>query len=235
MTLNLKLNNFSGEPKLLLQEVKEEKLDICNFSLIEIVDQYLDWLLDFQGNIDIAADFLLISSSLIFLKSVSLLPKKEIIQEEDESGFQEILERSIYEYEQIRNVAKELRAKEEERALFFSRPRMRVKQDIEQGNTKQQKADIKTLITAFAQISSFISNKEIELVKERWSVRDKILQILNWLKNKSLISLRKLFQSTEDRIEMITIFLATLELIKTDRITVRQDELFGEIWIHPVK
>ena len=143
-----------------------------------------------------------------------------------------LLEQKIWSYEQIKNMARELRGKEEKQSLFFSRPRMKVEENIKRGNIRQQRADIQDLIAAFGQISSLISNKEIKLVKERWSVKDKILQILNRLKNKSLVSLKRLFQSAENKREMITIFLATLELIKTDRITVRQDELFGEIWIH---
>jgi len=233
MTLNLELENFFGEPRVLLQQVKEEKLDICNFSLIEIVNQYLDWLLDFQSSIDIAADFLLIFSSLIFLKSVSLLPKREVAPEQEKENLKNLLEQKLWAYEQIKNIAKELRSKEKERSLFFGRPRMKIEEDTKEDNTKQERVNIQDLITAFAQISSFIPDKEIKLVKEKWTIRDKISQILNRLKNESFISLRKLFRSAETKIEMIAIFLATLELIKTEQITVRQDELFGEIWIYP--
>jgi len=233
LNLKLELEGFSGEPRILLQQVKEERLDICNFSLMEIVNQYLDWLLDFQGSIDIAADFLLIFSSLIFLKSVSLLPKREVAPDEEKENLENLLEQKLWAYEQIKNIAKELRSKEEERSLFFGRPRMKIEEDTKEDSTKQERVNIQDLITAFAQISSFIPDKEIKLVKEKWTIRDKISQILNRLKNESFISLRKLFQSAETKTEMIVIFLATLELIKTEQITVRQEGLFGEIWIYP--
>ncbi len=233
--LKLELENFSGEPQFLLRKVKEEKLDICNFSLLEIVNQYLNWLLNFRGDINIAADFLLISSNLIFLKSLVLLPKRETAQEEEEEDLGQLLEQKIWEYKQIKDIAKQMRFKEESQSLFFSRPEIKnqqtVEQNIEQADAIEQKADIKNLIAAFAQISSLVSGKEVKIAKERWSVRDKIFQILNWLKQKTLFPLKKLFQSAENKLEMITIFLATLELIKTNQITVQQKEAFGEIWI----
>ncbi|RLJ02326.1 MAG: hypothetical protein DRP08_04660 [Candidatus Aenigmatarchaeota archaeon] len=222
--------NFSGEPRILLRKIKEEKLDICDFSLSKIINQYINWLFNFKGNIDIAADFLLISSILIFLKSDRLLPRRKIAQEQEEDKLEEILEQGICEYKQIKDMAKELRIKEEERALFFSRPELK-QENSKRANSNQQKASIESLATVFAQLSSLVSDKRIKITKEKWSVKDKISQILNWLKKKSLVSLKKLFQSTEDKVEMIAFFLATLELVRTNKINIIQKGLFGEIWI----
>lgn len=228
----IEVEKFQGDPYRFLEEAKEERIDLCNFSLTQIINQYIHWLSNFEGSIDIAADFLLLSCSLIFLKSSLLLPSSKLEKEEgEEKEWKEAFEGNTELYQEFKQLAQELKTKERERTLLFTRPRFKENGVYPAEERKEKKGNIETLIHLFTQLSSSLFSSPVKIVRERWSVKEKIKQILEWLGRESCICLKKLFSSAEHKLEIIAFFLATLELIRANKISVRQEELFGEVYL----
>ena len=103
----IKLQNFEGPLDLLCHLIDKNKMNICDIKISEITDQYIEYLNKMeQMNLEITSEFLVMSSTLLYLKSKHLLPK---VQEEEEEITEEELIRRIIEYKQYKEITKKLK------------------------------------------------------------------------------------------------------------------------------
>ena len=103
---SIKLNNFEGPLDLLCHLIDKNKMDIYDINLSEITDQYIEFLNQMeQMNLEVTSEFLVMSSTLLYLKSKHLLPK---VDEEEEEITEEELIRRIIEYKKDKEITKNL-------------------------------------------------------------------------------------------------------------------------------
>ena len=105
----IKIDNFEGPLDLLCHLIDKNKMNIYDINLSEITDQYIEFLKEQEKlNLEIASEFVVMASTLLFLKSKNLLPKQE---EEEEEITEEELIRRIIEYKKFKEISKVLREK----------------------------------------------------------------------------------------------------------------------------
>lgn len=214
--------------------LKEEKVDILNFHLADITSDYLK-LLESIGEIDmeVSADFISIASSLIKIKSEMLLPKPDEDEIEDAEDTERRILIATNEYKLFRDASQKLGLIEDmnkryrEPAPFSSNYRIVLKQ-----------MSVDNLIKAFTKMLQKVivqSKKPLQKIeKDRWTVEDKMFEIETLLYGKDRLNFFDLIEDDYTKGEIINLFLALLELVKKDEISVQQDEMFGDIVIYKI-
>ena len=225
--MKVRLDIFEGPLDLLLYLIKKEHLNIYDIPIAKVIEQYLQFLeLMKLLDINLASEYLVTAANLISIKSKMILPREEEPQGEEEDPRDELV-RKLLEYEKFKEAAEFLRDKEIERNRYFKRPAL----DSELGEVYIE-ASIFDLISAFKSALKEIP-KDIffEVVKDEFTVEDKIHDLLHLLLVKEKVSLEELFSSAKSKLEIVVTFLAILELIKLKEIAAIQEELFGSILI----
>lgn len=233
MGYKIKLEVFEGPLDLLLYLVKKDHLNIYDIPIAQVTEQYLQYLNLMQMlDLNIAGEFLVVAATLMQIKSKMLLPPEP---QPDESEFQEDpraeLVGKLLEYEKFKQIAETLRQKENAQKEVFKRPPLADKEEITEAGVYFE-ASIFDLIHAFSKALEEIP-KELfyEVVKDEFTIEEKIHEILHLLLTSDPVPLAVLFGKAKNKIEIIVAFLAILELIRLKEIVARQKEIFGEIEI----
>ncbi|MFA5146404.1 MAG: segregation/condensation protein A [Candidatus Omnitrophota bacterium] len=247
MTYKVKLEVFEGPLDLLLYLIKKEEIDIYDIPITKITDQYLEYIELMQLlDLNIAGEFLVMAATLIHIKSKMLLPpdQQEGEGEEEQDPRAELVKR-LLEYKQFKEAASELSQMESHHKHFFARAGT-PPDDIEAlppadiGKVEFFEASLFDLITAFTKILKDIPKDVFhKVIKDEFTVSEKIHDVLHMLVDRPKMYFTDLFRAAKSKFEIITIFLAVLELIRLKEIVVRQTSQFGEIEIirnvEPVK
>ena len=234
MSYKVKLDVFEGPLDLLLYLIQKEEVDIYDIPIAKITDQYLEYLeLMKLMDLSIAGEFLVMAATLMHIKSKMLLPPEpaEGGQAPEEDPRAELVKR-LLEYKKFKEAATELSQMESHHKHFFARVGPGV--DIEELPQEETffEASLFDLITAFTKVLKDIP-KDIfyKVVKDEFTVSEKIHDVLHMVVEKKTILFTELFKAAKTKFEIITIFLALLELIKMREIIVIQTAPFGEIEI----
>lgn len=227
----IKLENFEGPLDLLLYLIKDSKVEIEDIKLSEVTDQYLEYMKDLDKiDMEKAAEFIDIAATLIEIKSKHLLPSEQPI-EVDEQDDEKILLMRLKEYKLFKEASEKLKQQENVNRLY--------KQPDEKVNDfriilKQMNVD--NLISAFTKMLSKANletaieeTKTIE--RDRWTVEEKQFEIKTLVSQKGILQFSEIVSVDFTRGEIITTFMALLELLKRQQIIVSQYEQFGEITI----
>ncbi|MBU0567160.1 segregation/condensation protein A [bacterium] len=216
---------FEGPLDLLLHLIREKELNIYDISVAKITSSYLEYLVLMRElNLEISTEFLSMASYLLKMKSRELLPRPEI--EEEEGDLKEGLTRQLLEYKKYKEAACSLEEKKFQEEEIF-KPGQR--ESFEQ--KEEIKADLPALLAAFGEILKRIDKKK-KIYQERWTVRQKIEEILDKFSNINKLAFANLFLTTSSRMELIVTFLALLELVRLGKLSIRQRRMFSEIWIY---
>ncbi|MDP2940646.1 MAG: segregation/condensation protein A [Candidatus Omnitrophota bacterium] len=229
MNYKIKLEMFEGPLDLLLYLVKKDHLNIYDIPIAKVTEQYLQYLNLMQFlDLDIAGEFLVMAATLMQIKSKMLLPAQEDPQEEPEDPRAELVRR-LLEYEKFKEIAENLRQRETGQREVFKRPKSEINKELEAGEEVYFEASIFDLLNAFSQALKDVP-KEVfyEVIKDEWTIEQKIHEILHLLLINPAARLSGLFQKAKSKIEIVVIFLAILELIKLKEIAARQSGLFQE-------
>lgn len=227
----IKLEIFEGPMALLMHLLEKNQLDIYDIPIAIVTEQYLAYLQALEEfNIDIASDFLVMAATLLQIKSRMLLPKlPKVVEAIDEEGDprQELVDR-LLEYRKFKEISTIMETMMRERDQLFTR--LPQEFDIEIPLPTGLKID--DLLAAFAAVwESSIDEYEV-VAREEFSVQDKIYDIIHLLyKYQGTIEFSQAVIRRGTRSEVIVTFLALLELIKMQRVTIRQQETFGPIYI----
>ncbi|MCM8762831.1 MAG: segregation/condensation protein A [Candidatus Omnitrophica bacterium] len=230
MSYKIKLEIFEGPLDLLLYLVKRDHLNIYDIPIAQITEQYLQYLeLMRLLDLDIAGEFLVMAATLLQIKSKMLLPAEEKPAEEQVDPRQELVQR-LLEYQKFKEIAETLRQMEEKRQDVFKRPQP--DSGIPREKEVYFEASIFDLITAFSTALKEVP-KELfyEVVKDEFTVEDKIHTILHLLLQTPRILVFELFEKAKNKYEIVAIFLAILELIRLKEIKVIQHRHFDPIEI----
>jgi len=234
MSYKIKLEIFEGPLDLLLYLVKKDHLNIYDIPIAKITEQYLEYL-DLMQLLDlnIAGEFLVVAATLMQIKSKMLLPAEEQtgVEEEEADPRQELVKR-LLEYEKFKEIAETLRQRETNQREVFKRPKTGIDKEALSEKEIYFEASIFDLINAFSQALKDVP-KEVfyEVIKDEFTIDEKIHEILHLLLVSPSVRLSDLFNKAKNKMEIIVIFLAILELIRMKEIICRQRELFREIEI----
>lgn len=228
--MDIKLKDFEGPLDLLLHLVSKYEMDIYDVPIVDVIEQYLAYIETLQAmRLEVAGEYMLMASQLMLIKSRKLLPK--IVEAEPDVDDPEIeLLSQIEEYRKYKLLSQELAAQHEVRAQHFSKPKQELIYDDVTLTHDRSTIDL------YLAFSSIMAKKQEEMrynhttiSRDDYRIEDLMVYVEEELADKSNLLLSAIFDKAENIQEVITIFLATLELIKIHKIVVSQDSNFGDI------
>jgi segregation and condensation protein A len=239
----LTLEPFEGPLDLLCHLIEKNKIDIYDIPIDRVTDQYLEYLEKMQAiDMEVTSEFLLMAATLLHIKSRMLLPNKRALLAEEGDDPREDLVLKLLAYRRCKTIASDLKDRYELYSGCISKPPESPSSlgiDTVTGNTPVHRdlffAAIRHLAKQneirFADISGRVSHI---LKREKVSLRDKMLQILQRAIDKTRVFFHEIFPAgRSSRTEQVTGFLAVLELLKQNRIIVKQDRPFDAMMIEP--
>ncbi len=225
-----KLEKFEGPLDLLLFLIKKAEIDIYDIPIHEITEQYLNYLgLMKKLDINIAGEFIIMAAKLMYIKSKMLLPIEADIEDEYFEDPRTELVQQLLEYQKFKNAAQELEHKHYYQTNMFYRMQNQIKFDFDD-NDNWVDVDLMELINIFNKLINESKNQNIEFyIPETVTVSMKIDEIKDMLTEKESIEFSALFNDEIKVWELVVTFLAILELVKREIISIKQHKLFGDI------
>jgi segregation and condensation protein A len=231
INMKIKLEKFEGPLDLLLQLIEGADLDITEIALAEVADQFMQYLEQVENkNPEELADFLVVASKLLLLKSKVLLPNLNLADED--SG--EDLEKQLKIYREYYEASKKVEKILLQKNILFSRDKIAV--DIETIFNPSKKLDAKGLRKIFLQVLKEIEpiikipKKSIERVV---SIKEKIKSISEKI-NKGTLSFNELISDSKNKSDLIITFLGLLEMVKQKELKVVQKDKFSDIVLEKI-
>ena len=236
----LSLDAFEGPLDLLLHLIVTQEIDIHQISLARITDQYLLFLQDsIAAHMEVASEFIVMAATLIEIKAKSLLPQRR--QDSDE-GFDEdgdgldeerALARRLFEYRSFKEAAEALRSMEQRRAEWIGRMPLglegyRIEPSVADRLGPVQLADL--LASLQVALRRTRPAQDVQIAHGRETVPQRMRSIERRLRQ-SGATFSELLERAADRGEIVTVFLAVLELIRLRRVACEQTVHCGELWI----
>ena len=231
------LESFEGPLDLLLHLIKKHELDIYDIPIALITEQYLGYLELMQDlNLDVAGEFLVMASTLIHIKSRTLLPRPDPTQEEDGDleDPREALVRRLLEHQKYKAAAELLHERETLRSAQFMRPDASVAEAVGDDYEPELEVDLYSLLTAFRGVLERAGRRSsMVLPPEQISIEVRMQQLLGRLSETDACGFEELFGDGDgSRSFMIVTFLTVLEMIRLKLIRVFQAGPFGAIRVY---
>ncbi len=226
--LKIKLGDFAGPLDLLLFLIKQEQANIFDIPIARITQKYLEYIrLMKKLDIAVAADFLVMAATLIEIKSKMLLPrdpKAEGGDEEFEDPRKELVDR-LLEYEKFKSAAGMLYERSTiEQAIFTRGP---IESD---DNNAEVNATVFDILTVFQKIvARHVDEIKMEIEREEISLADMIKNLTRRLNEQKELSLLTVFEEMLSKRELVTAFIAVLEIVRTEGVKLIQRKTFGDI------
>ncbi|MDD5687126.1 MAG: segregation/condensation protein A [Elusimicrobia bacterium] len=229
MEYGIKLEIFEGPMDLLLHLIQKDNLDIYDIPISKITSEYILYLdIIKQLNLDSVGDFLIMASTLMRIKSKMLLPTHDDEEEDEFNDPRDELVKRLLEYKKYKEAANKLRNNLENQKDSFYRKVTPEFIDEDFG----VEVTLFDLIDAFKSVLAKAKKSSKEIIKDEYTIEQKIRVILSLLEGKSFVSFYSLFAKDETRVSIIVTFLAMLELIKIGQLYVRQNNHFSEIRVY---
>jgi len=243
MAIPVKLEAFEGPLDLLLFLIDKNKVDIYDIPIAEITTQYLEYIHQMEReDMNVVSEFLVMAATLLDIKCRMLLPK-EVNEDGEEEDPRAELVQQLLEYKMYKYMSYELRDKMVEAGNVFCRElslpdevqeyRAPLDYDTLVGDTTLQK-----LHSIFQDIMKRkddrvdpIRSQYGNIVRPEVDVERKTIYIEEFIKTRKHFSFRELLERQTSKLEIVVSFLVILELMKTGKVTVQQDNLFEDIYI----
>lgn len=231
----IKIDNFEGPLDLLCHLIDKNKMNIYDINLSQITNQYMDYLKEQEKlNLEIASEFLVMASTLLYIKSKNLLPKQE---EEEEELTQEELIHRIIEYKKFKEISKTLK----ENYLQFSNRYFKIqeeiklpKQELKKDYNNMQIPEIyKNLIARnHEKLNQNAKNIEKIAITDTYTVASKVKEMFKILVKQRKFVFNKIFSiKKQNKQEVMTAFSGLLELSRRNKVETSQVEIFGDITV----
>jgi segregation and condensation protein A len=225
----VKLEIFEGPLDLLLYLIKKDEIDIYDIPIARITEQYLAYLELMQElDISVAGDFLVMASTLIYIKSKMLLPPDPKVDGEEDLSDDpraELIER-LLEYQKFKSASQMLYSRGEIESACYTRGPLET-----DSSNPEVSTTLFDLLRVFREVLKRAEAQiEMEIARDEMTIAEKLAQIHAVLEERERINVRELFEMSRSKRELIITFLALLELVKEWKIYLIQDEPFGEIF-----
>ena len=238
MSYKIQIPMYEGPLDLLLDLIKQQKMNIHEIQISQITAQYLDYLHKLEElDVDVSAEFIYMAATLIYIKSKMLLPPDPLASEEEQAADPraELVQRLV-EHEKFKNAAQLLYQKQQIEENVWSKPDKSLYND--EGTEGELVVSLVDLVKVFQQVLE--RRKEvsrIELRHEQFSVAQMIAalrtQIIASAENS--VNLIQFFEACPSRHAMIVAFLAVLEMVKLQAVALVQEKQFGDILVRKHK
>ena len=227
---SFKLEKFEGPLDLLLFLIRKAEINIYDIPIAAITEQYLTYL-KYATRIDLEniTEFYLMAATLIWIKSRMLLPVEVDLEDEIEDPRRELVEKLI-EYQKYKKLSELITEKEEEAEWIMERKPNQIVLPFLDEEVWESISIWDLFKTFYSIISSLSSEKTIDL-HEEVSINEKITLIHEYLESKGQFLFTDLLTGSRSLMELISSFLAVLEMVKAKAIQVFQNRLFGDILI----
>lgn len=224
---------FEGPLDLLLYLVKKEEVDIYEVNLTKLATEFIAYVdLMRQLDLDIAGEFLVMASTLMYIKSRELLPKdQQVVVEGEEEGEDPRWEliRQLVEYKKFKDAAGRLQEMEATQENVYRRTAPKLEFEAP---AQRMQVSIFDLVNAVNVIlKRFVTADTRDIFEDKWTVSEKIETIVNLIRERPAVKFSELFAAATSRTEVVVTFLAMLELIRLKQIVIAQPEAFSEIEI----
>lgn len=234
----IKIQNFEGPFDLLFHLIEKNQINIYDITIHEITDQYMDYLFAMQElDLEIASEFLVMAATLLHIKSKLLLPSPKREKEEDEPDPREELVLKLIEYKKYKRFTEILKTREKECEKYFYRGPEDIDIKCEDEPLELSYDELKRVYVELIERNERKMNKNTgkmtQIVQhEKVTLRSKIRDIIRTLLKKPIFKFSELFSpKTRSRLEIVTGFLAILELAKLKKITLIQPKPFADITV----
>ena len=226
MAIPVKLPVFEGPLDLLLHLIDKNKIDIYDIPIVEITDQYLEYIHQMERkDLDIMSEFMVMAATLLDIKCRMLLPK-EVNEEGEEEDPRAELVQQLLEYKMYKYMSYELRDRMNEASRSVYKEPTFPREVLEY----RTPVDTSELLS---QISLAKLHTIYKMILKRQE--DKMTYVEQFAVKKRRFSFRDLLESQPGKVHVIVTFLAILELMKTGKIRISQEELFGDILIESLE
>ena len=236
---SIKIDNFEGPLDLLCYLIDKNKMNIYDVNLSDITEQYIEFLNAMEEmNLEIASEFLVMASTLLYLKSKKLLPKQE---EEEEEITEEELIRRIIEYKKFKEISKTLKENYKIYANRFYKGQEEIKlpkQKIEKDYDPEKIPEVYRLLVERNSVKINQNAKNIEKIAlvDKYTVSEKVREMYKILAKQKKFIFNKLFAiNKKEKQEVITAFSGLLEMSRRNKVETSQEELFGDIVVEEKK
>jgi segregation and condensation protein A len=233
----VQLEIFEGPLDLLLYLVRKEEVDIYEVNLTKIATQFIEYVdVMRQLDLDIAGEFLVMASTLMYIKSKELLPvEQQALVEEDDEGEDPRWEliRQLVEYKKFKDAAAQLQVREIEQEAIYARipGKLEFAPDATPSRPEVSVFDLVSAVSAILKRFQEREGAARDVFEDRWTVSEKIEQLRDAIKVRGALRFSELFADSTSRTEVVVTFLALLELIRLKQFRVTQSEAFSEIEI----
>lgn len=225
--LKVKIGEFAGPLDLLLYLIRQEQANIFDIPIAKITDEYLKYIrLMKRLDIAVAADFLVMAAQLIEIKSKMLLPRdpQAEIDEEIEDPRKELIDQ-LLEHEKFKAAAEVLHERTTIEQAVFTRGKIE-----SDDNNAEVNATVFDLLTVFEKILARHKTEiKMEIHREEVSLADMIAELKRRVFAETEISVSHFFQTLGSRRELVTAFVAVLELVRSESIKLFQRATFDDI------
>lgn len=236
----VKFEVFEGPLDLLLYLIKKEEVDIYEVNLTKLATQFIEYIeMMREFDLEIAGEFLVMASTLMYIKSRELLPVDQQVQvegeEEGEDPRWELI-RQLVEYKKFKDAASQLQVLEARQEGTFPRVPGKLEFESDQPAPKPD-VSIFDLLNAVNVVLKRFAEKEgraREIYEDKWTVSEKIEYIVRVLTARAVVKFSELFEDATSRSEVVCTFLALLELIRLKQLACTQTAEFAEIEIRRV-
>ncbi len=243
MAIPVKLEVFEGPLDLLLHLIDKNKVDIYDIPIVEITAQYLEYIRAMEHeDMNVVSEFLVMAATLLDIKCKMLLPA-EVNEDGEEEDPRAELVQQLLEYKMYKYMSYELKDKMIEAGNVFCRD-MNLPKEVEQykapvdyeeliGDTTLQKLHsiFKDIMKRQVDRVDPIRSQYGNIVRDEVDVDRKTVYIEDYIKSRKHFSFRDLLEKQTSKLEIVVTFLVILELMKTGRVTIVQEELFDDIYI----
>ena len=224
---------YEGPLDLLLDLIRKQDIDIYDIPIAKITAQYLAYVEKLRElDVNVAAEFIYMAAVLIHIKSKMLLPKDPIATSEALEDPRAELVNRLVEHEKFKSAAQMLLQKQQIEDAVWSNPAIKEFMDAE-GSEPELAADVIDLVKTFQQILERARNRPMIQVDEETVT---VGQMIDYLRRRLAledrpIGLKQMLRNIESRQALVCMFLALLELVRLQALQLRQDRMFGEIYL----
>ncbi len=231
----VRLDNFEGPLDLLVHLIRRHEIDIYDIPIALITEQYLEYLELMQElDLDVAGEFLVMAATLIQIKARMLVPRPEAAEEEEDAGDpRDALVQRLLEHEKYKAAAELLHERQTERSAQWTRPDNRVADIAGQPIEREIEVDLFSLLQAFqAVMARARERRPLELPEELVSIERRIEQLNARLSETEACGFEDLFEGDRSRSELVTTFLALLEMVRLKLVRLFQSGPFAPIRVY---
>lgn len=228
-TPRCRLKAFEGPLDLLLFLIRKNEVNIYDIPIGEITEQYLDYLSRAAAvNLEEISDFYLMAATLLYIKSRMLLPVEVNLDDELEDPRRELVQRLI-EYERMRKLTDLMSEREQQVDWIIERRNSQAVLPFPDDEDLWEKVDSWDLLKSFSKVMKGLRTERVISLWEEVSINEKITLIREFLEDRREFSFDEVIINPGSVMEVVSAFLAVLELVKSGTVEVYQNRLFGDI------